>query len=301
MAQENDSYSSTVTHGILVDIESSDFYEDYELPSEGELQTPGWVGEFVDIGNGNDVPQPTPVHEKPAVLSSWEAKVTPPPIKLSSAIDMRLELGLEMEAEQDLKMLELLQAEAIAKALSTTVPPSRGTPSLTRERPTQNGKTGLAELALQSSFSKIFSKPQVDMSSLLSVWLKIKLCCSSLKLDTASIRLLLSHLVKQPESSLQTRHLCLQVLTVVSDQQWKACADQELLTFLKNEDLLDFLVNLLSQIPSFGAHSILPSPKPVKAFLSSLQSAVESHSDVKVVLIFQDFLLKVILELCKRR
>ena len=206
-----------------------------------------------------------------------------------------------MEAEQDLKMLELLQAEAIAKALSTTVPPSRGTPSLTRERPTQNGKTGLAELALQSSFSKIFSKPQVDMSSLLSVWLKIKLCCSSLKLDTASIRLLLSHLVKQPESSLQTRHLCLQVLTVVSDQQWKACADQELLTFLKNEDLLDFLVNLLSQIPSFGAHSILPSPKPVKAFLSSLQSAVDSHSVVKVVLIFQDLLLKVILELCKRR
>ena len=106
--------------------------------------------------------------------------------------------------------------------------------------------------------------------------------------------------MKQPESSLQTRHLSLQVLTVVSDQQLKACADQELFTFLKNEDLLDFLVNLLSQIPSFGLHSILPSPKPVKAFLSSLQSAIESHSDVKVGVIFQDLLLKVILELCKR-
>ena len=306
--QENGTESPPVTSimdakeksSILLDIDGSDFYEDYELPSEGELQAPGWMGEYVDIGNGNELPQPTPVHEKPVMPSSWEAKVSPPPIKLSSAIDMRLELGLEMEAEQDLKMLELLQAEAIAKALSTTVPLSRGTTDQPRRPSTRNGNTR-SECALQFSFSKIFKEFNVDIASLLDLWLKIKLCCSSLKLDTTSLRNLLSHLGHQPESSLQAQTLCLQVLTVVSEQQLKNCANQELLAFLTNEDLLDFLVKLLSQMSSFGPHSISPSPKPVKSFLTSLQSAVEGHSDVKLLLLFQELLLKTILELCRKR
>ena len=307
--QENGTESPPVTSimdtkeksSILLDIDSSDFYEDYELPPEGELQAPGWMGEYVDIGNGNELPQPTPVHEKPVMPSSWEAKVSPPPIKLSSAIDMRLELGLEMEAEQDLKMLELLQADAIAKALSTTVPLSRGTTDQPRRPSTRNGNTSSAECTLQSSFGKIFKEFSVDIASLLDLWLKMKLCCSSLKLDTTSLRNLLSHLVHQPESSLQAQQLCLQVLTVVSEQQLKNCADRELLAFLRNEDLLDFLVKLLSQMPSFGPHSISPSPKPVKAFLTSLQSAVEGHNDVKLFMLFQELLLKTILKLCKKR
>ena len=165
--------------GILLDIENSDFYEDYELPSEGELQAPGWMGEYIDISNGNEMPQPTPVHEKPAVPSPWEAKIAPPPVKLSSAIDMRLELGLEMEAEQDLKMLEYLQADAVAKALSTTMPQPRSASEQPRKSSIRNENTSVAASTLQSSFSKIFSccnSPEVDIAALLDLWLKIQLC-----------------------------------------------------------------------------------------------------------------------------
>ena len=307
--QENGTDSSSVTStidakekSILVDIES--FYEDYELPSEGELQAPGWMGEYVDISNGNEMPQPTPVHEKPVIPSSWEAKIAPPPVKLSSAIDLRLELGLEMEAEQDLKMLEHLQADAIAKALSTTAPLLRGTTEQSRKSSTRSGNTGMVESTLQSSFGKIFNccdSPEVDLAALLDLWLRIQLCCNSLKLDTASLQNVLSHLVHHLESSAQANQLCLQVLTVVSEQQLKSCSSLELLAFLSNEDLLEFLVKLLTQTPSFGLHSISPSPKPVKAFLMSLQSAVEGHSDLKLSLLFQELLLKTVLELCTKR
>lgn len=290
--------------GILLDVENSDFYEDYELPSEGELQAPGWMGEYIDISNGNEMPQPTPVHEKPAVPSPWEAKIAPPPVKLSSAIDMRLELGLEMEAEQDLKMLESLQADAVAKALSTTMSQTRGSSEQPRKSSFRNGNTSATASTLQSSFRKIFSccnSPEVDIAALLDLWLKIQLCCSSLKLDTTTLQTVLSHLVHRPEPSPQAQQLCLRVLTVVSEQQLKHCANPEWLAFLSHEDLLKFLVNHLSHVPSFGSHSISPNPKPVKAFLLSLQSAVDAHSDAKLSLLFQELLLKTVLELCTKR
>ena len=122
-----------------------------------------------------------------------------------------------------------------------------------------------------------------------------------MKLDTSTLQTVLSHLVHRPEPSPQAQQLCLQVLTVVSEQQLKTCANPELLAFLSNEDLLEFLVNLLSQLPSLGSHSISPNPKRVKAFLLSLQSAVEAHSDAKLSLLFQELLVKTILELCTKR
>ena len=307
LIQENGTESTPVTSimdakekSILLDMENSDFSEEYDLASEGELQAPVWMGEYVDI----EIPQPTPVHDKPVMPSSWDAKIGPPPVKLSSAIDMRLELSLEMEAEQDLKMLEHLQADAIAKALNITTPLSRGTNGQPRRPSTQNGNTCLAESTLQTSFNKIFNgcySSDVDFASLLDLWLKIRLCCSGLKLDMTSLRNILSHLVHQPESSPQAQQLCLQVLTVVSEQQLKTCANTEFVAFLSNEDLLSFLVKLLSQRPSFGPHSISPNPKPVKSFLTTLQSAVEGHDDVKLSLLFQELLLKTILELCTKR
>lgn len=292
---------------LLADLEyiaSYDLYPDYDLPSEGELQAPGWMGEFGDIGNSNEMPQPTPVHEKPVMPSSWEAKIGPPPVKLSSAIDMRLELGVEMEAEQDLKMLEHLQVDAIAKALSTTMPPSKGTTEQPRRALPRNRNGSLVEGTLQASFSKIFNdcnSPDVDIASLLRLWLKIRLCCNSLQLDTASLRNLMSHLVNQAGTSPQIQQHCLQVLTVVSEGQLMNCANPELLVFLSNENLRKFLVRLLSQVPSFGPHSISPSSKPVKAFLNSLQTAVQGHNDATLSQLFQELLLGTILELCTGR
>lgn len=310
-AQENGTESPPVVtsimdakdKGILLDMEYSDLYQDYDLPSEVELQAPGWM-EFGDISNGSEMPQPTPVHEKPVMPSSWEAKISPPPVKLSSAIDMRLELGLEMEAEQDLKMLEHLQVDAIAKALNTTVSSSRGTTEQPRRILPRNGKSSLAEGPLQASFSKIFNdcnSPDVDVASLLQLWLKIRQCSSGLKLDTPSLTNLLSHLVNQTGLSPQTQRHCLQVLTVVSQGQLLNCTNPELLAFLSNEDLLKFLVRLLCQIPPFGSYTLSPSSKPVKAFLTSLQSAVEVHNDVKLSQLFRELLLRTILELCTER
>ncbi|XP_068681369.1 baculoviral IAP repeat-containing protein 6-like isoform X1 [Montipora foliosa] len=286
----------------LLDIETSDFYEEYELPSEGELHAPGWIGEYIDMTNGSDMPQPTPVHEKPAMPPAWEAKVCPPPIKLSSAIDMRLDLGLEMEAEQDLKMLEYLQADAIARALSPAASLPRGTNERARKPVERKGNTFVAEKALQSAFCNIFKScgsPEVDIVALLDLWLKIQLCCNGLKLDTISLKNMLSHLSNQGTSSAQAQRLCLQVLTVISGQQLKNTADAELLAFLSNEDLLKFLVKLLCQIPPDGSHYISPSPKPVKSFLVCLQSVADV--DVKVSLQFRELLLKTVLQLCTKR
>ena len=291
---------------LLADLEyvsSYDLYSDYDLPSEGELQAPSWMGDLGDIGNSNEMPQPTPVHEKPVMPSSWEAKIGPPPVKLSSAIDIRLERGVEMEAEQDLKMLEHLQVDAIAKALSTTMPTSKGTTEQPRRTlPRNNGS--LVKGTLQASFSKIFNdcnSPDVDIPSLLQLWLKIRLCCSSLQLDTASLRNLMSHVVNQPGTSPQTQQHCVQVLTVVCEGQLMNCPNPELLTFLSNENLLKLLVRMLLQIPSFGPHSISPSSKPVKAFLTSLQSAVQGHNDATLSQLFQELLLRTILQLCTGR
>lgn len=292
---------------LLADLEyvsSYDLYPDYDLPSEGELQAPGWMGELGDIGNSSEMPQPTPVHEKPVMPSSWEAKVGPPPVKLSSAIDMRLELGVEMEAEQDLKMLEHLQVDAIAKALSTTMPPSKGTTEQPRRTLPRNMNGSLVEGTLQAAFSEIFkdcNSPDVDIPALLQLWLKIRLCCRGLQLDTASLRNLLSHVVNQPGTSPQTQQHCIQVLTVVCEGQLMNCANHELQAFLVNEDLLKFLVKLLLQMPSFGPHPISPSSKPVKAFLTSLQTVVQSHNDATLSQLFQELLLQVILELCTGR
>lgn len=313
-AQKNGTESPPVTSimeakekSILADLEyvsSYDLYPDYDLPSEGELQAPGWMGELGDIGNSSEMPQPTPVHEKPVMPSSWEAKVGPPPVKLSSAIDMRLELGVEMEAEQDLKMLEHLQVDAIAKALSTTMPPSKGTTEQPRRTLPRNMNGSLVEGTLQAAFSEIFkdcNSPDVDIPALLQLWLKIRLCCRGLQLDTASLRNLLSHIVNQPGTSSQTQQHCIQVLTVVCEGQLMNCANHELQAFLVNEDLLKFLVKLLLQMPSFGPHPISPSSKPVKAFLTSLQTVVQSHNDATLSQLFQELLLQVILELCTGR
>ena len=292
---------------LLADLEyvsSYDLYSDYDVPSEGELQAPGWMGELGDIGNSNEMPQPTPVHEKPVMPSSWEAKIGPPPVKLSTAIDMRLELGVEMEAEQDLKMLEHLQVDAIAKALSTTMPFLKGTTEQPRRTLQRNMNGSLVEGTLQASFRKIFNdcnNPDVDLPSLLQLWLKIRLCCSCLQLDTTSLRNVMSHVVNQPGASPQTQQHCIQVLTVVCEGQLMNCANPELLAFLSNANLLKFLVRLLLQMPSFGPHSISPSSKPVKAFLTSLQSAVQGHNDETLAQVFQELLLRTILELCTGR
>lgn len=292
---------------LLADLEyvsSYDLYPDYDLPSEVELQAPSWMGELSDIGNSNEMPQPTPVHEKPVMPSSWEAKVGPPPVKLSSAIDMRLELGVEMEVEQDLKMLEHLQVDAIAKALSTTMPSSKGTTEQPRRTLPRNTNGSLVEETLQGAFSEIFKDcdtPDVDTPSLLQLWLKIRLCCSSLQLNTASLRNLLSHVVNQPGTSPQTQQHCIQVLTVLCQGQLMNCANPELQAFLSNENLLKFLVKLLLQMPTFGPHPISPSSKPVKAFLTSLQSAVQGHNDATLSQLFQELLLHTMLELCTGR
>lgn len=307
VVQENEAESSFLSKvmdykekGSLLAMEYGDICPSYDLP----MELSGWMGEFGEMGNGSEMPQPTPVHEKPVVQSTWEAKVTPPPVKLSSAIDVRLELGLEMEAEQDLKMLEHLQVDAIAKALSTTVSSSRGTTDQPRRASPKNGNSILVERTLQASFSKIFNdcaSQDVDIPSLLQLWLKIRLCASSLTLDTASLSKLLSHVMHHPGSPPQTQQLCLQVLTCVSEGQLRNCANRELVAFLSNKDLLRFLVRLLSQMPSFGPYSLPPSSKPVKAFLTSLQSAVEGHNSAELSKLFQELLLRTTLELCTER
>lgn len=39
----------------FLDIEISDFYEEYELFFEGEFYVLGWIGEYIDMINGSDM------------------------------------------------------------------------------------------------------------------------------------------------------------------------------------------------------------------------------------------------------
>ena len=307
--QENGRESPVTTNmeskTVLMDAESGDSFDElYDVPPVDELPAPGWLVEFGETEYEFPSLVP-PVQEKKvtARASSVEGKVGPPPVKLSSAIDVRLELGIEMEAEQDLKMLEHLQADAIAKVLSFSLSPSRNSTEALTKLPPRNGGNLRAEATLQSAFHKIFDdcdNPDVDVASLLHLWLTVQQCSPGLKLDMHSVNKLLLHLVCHPELSSQCQYLGFQVLTAVSEGQLKSSTQTEIEEIINSKDLLSFLVKSLS-LPSAELCIYSPSTKPVKCFLFSLQSAVNGCNSAELTSVFQHMLLKALLELSSNR
>uniref|UniRef100_A0A3P9HCQ6 Baculoviral IAP repeat containing 6 n=1 Tax=Oryzias latipes TaxID=8090 RepID=A0A3P9HCQ6_ORYLA len=195
-------------------------------------------------GVGIPVSKPATITEKPGSTSLS--------VSVSQALDARLEVGLEQQAELMLKMMATLQADSILQALTSSSSPgsqsSNGTDdSLLRVLQGGGSPPGSALMTqpssipiLSSCFNKLFSMlqvHQVQLESLLQLWLTLSLnTCSSgsddsgsdiflfnasriptIPLNQGSISSFLSVLAWYPNTSLRTWCLVLHSLTLMSN------------------------------------------------------------------------------------
>ncbi|XP_053567827.1 baculoviral IAP repeat-containing protein 6 isoform X7 [Bombina bombina] len=173
-------------------------------------------------------------------------------VSVSQALDARLEVGLEQQAELMLKMMSTLEADSILQALTNSSPtlsqPSSGTDdSLLRGL---HAASQANQLIIQSSsipmlsacFNKLFSMLQVhhvQLESLLQLWLTLSLNSSSsggkengsdlflynanrvpvISINQASITSFLTVLAWHPNTLLRTWCLVLHSLTLMTNMQ----------------------------------------------------------------------------------
>ncbi|XP_054605954.2 dual E2 ubiquitin-conjugating enzyme/E3 ubiquitin-protein ligase BIRC6 isoform X4 [Nothobranchius furzeri] len=200
-------------------------------------------------GVGIPVSKPSVAVEKPGSQSLS--------VSVSQALDARLEVGLEQQAELMLKMMATLQADSILQALgsttSTVSQPSNGTDDSLLRALHGGGSPPVGSLMGQPSsipilsacFNKLFSMLQVhhvQLESLLQLWLTLSLnTCSggseesgseiflfnasrvpTIPLNQASISSFLSVLAWYPNTSLRAWCLVLHSLTLMTNMP--ACA-----------------------------------------------------------------------------
>lgn len=172
-------------------------------------------------------------------------------VSVSQALDARLEVGLEQQAELMLKMMATLQADSILQALtssSTNVNQSSNGTDDSLLRALHGGGSPSSSLTLQPSsipmlsscFNKLFSMLQVhhvQLESLLQLWLTLSLNTSSgsseesgsdiflfnasrvptIPLNQASITSFLTVLAWYPNTSLRTWCLVLHSLALMTN------------------------------------------------------------------------------------
>ncbi|KAK6293579.1 hypothetical protein J4Q44_G00359050 [Coregonus suidteri] len=172
-------------------------------------------------------------------------------ISVSQALDARLEVGLEQQAELMLKMMATLEADSILQALTSTSPTvsqaSNGTDDsllLGLHGGSPPGSSVMVQASsipmLSACFNKLFSMLQVhhvQLESLLQLWLTLSLnSCSggteesgsdifmfnasrvpTIPLNQASISSFLSVLAWYPNTSLRTWCLVLHSLTLMTN------------------------------------------------------------------------------------
>ncbi|XP_028279451.1 baculoviral IAP repeat-containing protein 6 isoform X1 [Parambassis ranga] len=191
-----------------------------------------------------------PVSKPPAAAEKTTSQSLS--VSVSQALDARLEVGLEQQAELMLKMMATLQADSILQALtsssSTVSQASNGTDdSLLRALHGGGSPPGSSLMVqpssipiLSSCFNKLFSMLQVhhvQLESLLQLWLTLSLnTCSgsseesgsdiflfnasrvpTIPLNQASISSFLTVLAWYPNTSLRTWCLVLHSLTLMTN------------------------------------------------------------------------------------
>ncbi|XP_064411867.1 baculoviral IAP repeat-containing protein 6 isoform X3 [Latimeria chalumnae] len=175
-------------------------------------------------------------------------------ISVSQALDARLEVGLEQQAELMLKMMATLEADSILQALTSSSPtnnlsqaPNETDDSLLRGLQASNQASQLivqpsSVPMLSACFNKLFSMllvHHVQLESLLQLWLTLSLNSSStgseengtdiflfnssrmpaILLNQASITSFLTVLAWYPNTSLRTWCLVLHSLTLMTNMQ----------------------------------------------------------------------------------
>ncbi|KAJ8014186.1 hypothetical protein DPEC_G00037640 [Dallia pectoralis] len=199
-------------------------------------------------GVGIAVSKPPAAVEKPGSQSLS--------VSVSQALDARLEVGLEQQAELMLKMMATLEADSILQALTSSSPTvsqaSNGTDD-SLLRGIHSGSPQGSSLLVQASsipmlsacFNKLFSMLQVhhvQLESLLQLWLTLSLnSCSggseesgsdifmfnasrvpTIPLNQASISSFLTVLAWYPNTSLRTWCLVLHSLTLMTNMPTSA-------------------------------------------------------------------------------
>ncbi|XP_056669227.1 baculoviral IAP repeat-containing protein 6 isoform X17 [Monodelphis domestica] len=223
-------------------------------------------------------------------------------VSVSQALDARLEVGLEQQAELMLKMMSTLEADSILQALTNTSPTFSQSPtgtddSLLRGFQAANQTNQLIiQLSsipmLSSCFNKLFSMLQVhhvQLESLLQLWLTLSLNSNSsgskehgadiflynanrtpvISLNQASITSFLTVLAWYPNTLLRTWCLVLHSLTLMTNMQLNsgpsnAIGAQESTAHLLVSDpnLIHVLVKFLSGTSPHGTNQHSPQVGP---------------------------------------
>ncbi|XP_051469047.1 baculoviral IAP repeat-containing protein 6 isoform X5 [Apus apus] len=223
-------------------------------------------------------------------------------VSVSQALDARLEVGLEQQAELMLKMMSTLEADSILQALTNTSPtlsqsPSGTDDSLLRGLHAANQNAQLiVQLSsipmLSACFNKLFSMLQVhhvQLESLLQLWLTLSLNSSSsgskdsgadiflynanripvISLNQVSVTSFLSVLAWYPNTLLRTWCLVLHSLTLMTNMQLNAgpssaigAQESTAQLLVSDPNLIHVLVKFLSGTNPHGTNQHSPQVGP---------------------------------------
>uniref|UniRef100_A0A3Q2XNE1 Baculoviral IAP repeat containing 6 n=1 Tax=Hippocampus comes TaxID=109280 RepID=A0A3Q2XNE1_HIPCM len=255
-------------------------------------------------------------------------------VSVSQALDARLEVGLEQQAELMLKMMATLQADSILQALtsssSTVCQTTNGTDdSLLRALHGGGSPPGSTLLVQPSSipmlsacFNKLFSMLQVhhvQLESLLQLWITLSLNTSgneengsdiflfnssrvpTIPLNQASISSFLTVLAWYPNASLRTWCLVLHSLTLMTNMPYHGSGNgmntQESTAhqMVSDPTLVHVLVRFLSGSNTNGTNQHSSQVGPTATqAMHEFLSRLQVHLSSTCPQMFSEFLLKLL-------
>ncbi|XP_035388620.1 baculoviral IAP repeat-containing protein 6 isoform X8 [Electrophorus electricus] len=271
-------------------------------------------------GAGIPISKPPATVEKPGSQSLS--------VSVSQALDARLEVGLEQQAELMLKMMATLEADAILQALTSNLPAvpqaANGTDdSLLRGLHSSPPACSLMVQPssipmLSACFNKLFSMLQVhhvQLESLLQLWLTLSLNSSSggteesgsdiflfnasriptIPLNQASISSFLSVLAWYPNTSLRAWCLVLHSLTLMTNMSAVGVHESTAQQMVSDPTLVHVLVRFLSGSNPHGTsqHTSQVGPTATQA-LQEFLTRLQVHLSSTCPQMFSDFLLKLV-------
>ncbi|MFT7805918.1 baculoviral IAP repeat-containing protein 6 isoform X6 [Arapaima gigas] len=255
-------------------------------------------------------------------------------VSVSQALDARLEVGLEQQAELMLKMMATLEADSILQALTSTTPTGSQTSNGTDDSLLRglHGSPQGSSLMVQSSsipmlsacFNKLFSMLQVhhvQLESLLQLWLTLSLNSSSggseesgsdvflfnasrvpaIPLNQASISSFLTVLAWYPNTSLRTWCLVLHSLTLMTNMQSVSSSnamgahESTAQQMVSDPTLVHVLVRFLSGSSSYGTSQHSSQVGPTATqAMQEFLTRLQVHLSSTCPQMFSEFLLKLI-------
>ncbi|KAK3718781.1 hypothetical protein QZH41_014030 [Actinostola sp. cb2023] len=250
---------------------------------------------------------------RPPTNSETTASSAKPMVKVSCALDARLELGVTMESEWDLKTLQLIQTDAVLRGMATVHPQRYHGYKMTKKQ-ASSSLTSIVEV-FSKCFDKLFSEchdSKLDLGCLLELWLRLNgvLPGSSDKtpmfipLSKTSLANLLSFLANCPTISLQKLYLAFEVMRSVVEKTSAITGPSEgkcnfSLTeaFVGNPDLVRVLEKTLVEgsPKDYGAETGVGTTgtgiKQVEVFLSSIAVALEKQEQGRLLGKFHSLML----------